>query len=135
MSYVIDGAGLTPTDVAAIRAMIEPWTNACVGRDWDRLLALCTEDVTFLPPNEATVQGPGVHRWLENFPTIKAMAIEIDHIEGAAQLACLRGAVKMTLDISGQEVLFNGKYTDLFRKQPDGTWRFALVIWNSNEPV
>jgi hypothetical protein len=23
------------------------------------------------------------------------------------------------------------KYADVFRRQPDGTWRFALVVWNA----
>ena len=63
------------------------------------------------------------------------MAFDIDHLEGVGHLACLRGWVKMTLDVSGQQVLFNGKYTDVCRKQPDGTWRFALVMWSSNEPA
>ena len=133
MSHVIDGTGLSSPDVAAIRALIEPWTNACVRRDWDTLLGMCTDDVIFLPPNKPAVQNSGVRQWLDDFPTIKAMAWDIDHIEGVIGLACLRGWVKMTLDVSGQEVLFNGKYTDICRKQADGSWRFALVIWNSNE--
>ena len=40
MSQVIDGTGLTPNDVLAIGALVEPWTNACVGRDWDSLLGM-----------------------------------------------------------------------------------------------
>jgi len=87
----------------------------------------------FLPPNEPAVQGSDVRSWLDRLPTIRAMASDLDHIEGAFGLAYLRGWVKLTLDVSGQEVLFNGKFTDVCRKQVDGTWRFALSIWNSNE--
>ena len=135
MSQVIDGTGLTADDVAAIRGTIEPWRNACVRRDWDGLLGMCTDDIVFLPPDEPTVEGGVVRRWLDNFPAIKAMSLDIDRVEGTGHLACVRGSVRMTLEVSGQQLAFDGKYTDLFRKQPDGTWRFALVMWNSNKPA
>jgi ketosteroid isomerase-like protein len=133
MSLVIDGTGLTADDVAAIRGMIEPWIDACVQRDWDRLLAMCTDDIVFLPPNEPPVETARARSWLDNFPTIKAMSIEMEHIEGAGQLACVRGWVKMALEISAQQVAFDGKYIDVFRKQPDGQWRFAQVMWSANK--
>ena len=133
MSQVIDGTGLTADDVAAIRGTIEPWTNACVRRDWDGLLRMCTDDIVFLPPDEPVVEGGGVRRWLDNFPAIKAMSLDIDHVEGAGHLAFVRGRVRMTLEVSGQQLAFDGKYIDLFRKQPNGTWRFAQVMWNSNK--
>jgi ketosteroid isomerase-like protein len=132
MSQVIDGTGLTADDVIAIRALVEPWTTACVKRDWDSLLDMCTDDVVFQPPNEPIVEGAAARSWLDRFPTIKAMAWDIEHVEGAGQLAWARGWVRMTLEVSGQQVGFDGKYTDLFRKGSDGTWRFALVVWNSN---
>ena len=132
MSQVIDATRLTSQDVAAIRATTEPWANACVRRDWDRLLAMCTDDIVFLPPNEPVVEHGGVRSWLDNFPTIKQMSIGIERIEGAGLLACVRGSVRMMLEISGQQVPFDGKYIDVFRKQPDGSWRFAQVMWSAN---
>jgi len=132
MSQIIDPTGLMADDVAAIRGTIEPWTNACVRRDWDRLLSMCTDDVVFLPPNEPAVEGGGVRAWLDNFPTIIAMSLDMERVEGAGQLACVRGWVKMTLEISGQQLAFDGKYIDVLRKQPDGMWRFAQVMWNAN---
>ena len=61
------------------------------------------------------------------------MAWDIEHMEGEGNLACLRGWVKMTLAISGQEMSFNGKFGDVCRKEADGQWRFSHIIWNSNE--
>jgi ketosteroid isomerase-like protein len=134
MSPTATGTGLSPADVSAIRAIREPWTKACLKRDWDTLLGMCTDDIVFLPPNEPAVQGNGVRPWLDNFPMIKAMEWDIDHMDGNGDLAWLRGWVRMTLEASGQQVKFNGKYTDVCRKQ-SGSWRFALVIWNSNDPA
>ena len=96
---------------------------------------MCTDDIVFLLPGEPAVEGDGVRRWLDNFPAINAMASDIDRVEGAGHLACVRGWVRMTLEVSGQQLAFDGKYTDLFRKQPDGTWGYALVMWNSNNQV
>ena len=133
MSQVIDGTGVNPADETALRAFIAPWAEACVQRDWGALLAMCTDDVIFLPPNEPAVQGPDVRAWLETFPTIRGMTFDFDHIESSAALACGRGPVKMDLEVSGQPVAFDGKFTDHFRRQPDGTWRFSLVMWSSNQ--
>jgi ketosteroid isomerase-like protein len=104
-----------------------------VRRDWDALLGMCTDDVVFLPPNEPIVEGSAVRPWLESFPTVKAMAWDIDHLESAGDLSWLRGWVRMTLDISGEEIVFAGKYTDIARRQPDGSWRFAAIMWSSDE--
>ena len=82
MSQVIDGTGLTADDVVAIRGTFEAWRDACVRRDWDALLGMCTDDIVFLPPGESTVEGAGVRGWLDNFPIIKAMSLDIDRIEG-----------------------------------------------------
>jgi len=135
MSQVIDGTGLTADDVVAIRGTFEAWRDACVRRDWDALLGMCTDDIVFLPPGESPVEGAGVRAWLDNFPVIKAMSLDIDRIEGAGHLAGVRGLVRMTLEVSGQQLEFDGKYTDLFRKQPNGRWFYALVMWNSNTPA
>jgi ketosteroid isomerase-like protein len=104
-----------------------------MARDWDTLLSFCTDDIAFSPPNEPLVQGPAARPWLERFPTISTMGWDIDHIEEAGDLAWLRGGVRMTLDVSGQTVDFDGKYTDVARRGADGAWRIAHVMWSSNE--
>jgi ketosteroid isomerase-like protein len=114
-------------------ALVEPWTLACVARDWDALLSFCTDDVAFSPPNGPLAEGAAVRPFLEGFPTISKMGWGIDHIEEAGDLAWLRGWVRMTLDVSGQKVDFDGKYTDIARRGADGTWRIAQVMWSSNE--
>ena len=123
------------TAASAMSALIEPWIRACVARDWDALLSFCTDDVAFSPPNGALAEGKAVRPFLEGFPSIATMGWGVDHIEEAGDLAWLRGWVRMTLDVSGQTVDFNGKYTDIARRGADGTWRMAHVMWSSNEPA
>ena len=123
----------TSSATSAIAALIQPWTGACLARDWDALLALCTDDIVFSPPNEPAVEGAAARPWLEKFPSIKSMGWDIDHLEAVGDLAWLRGWVKMTIDVAGQTIAFDGKYTDVARRDADGTWRMALVMWSSNE--
>jgi uncharacterized protein (TIGR02246 family) len=33
---------------------------------------------------------------------------------------------------AGEELLDSGKYLAVFRRQPDGTWRWATDMWNSD---
>ena len=125
----------TRSAASAIAELVEPWTRACLARDWDALLGFCTDDVVFSPPNEPSVEGQAVRPWLENFPPTTSMSWNIEHLEGDGDLAWLRGPVSMTVDVGGQGVAFDGKYTDVCRRGPDGTWRFAVVMWSSNEPA
>ena len=73
--------------------------------------------------------------WLEAFPTVKAMTLNMEHVEGSGDLASVRGAVTQTVEDGGQEVTLNGKYHNSARRQADGSWRFASIMWGSNEPA
>jgi ketosteroid isomerase-like protein len=106
MSVASNGTGLTTADAAALRALIAPWTAACLRQDWDSLLQMCTDDIIFMPPNAPAAQGGAVRQWLEGFPPISGMAWDIEHMEGAGDLAVLRGWVTMTLDVNGEQVRF-----------------------------
>ena len=38
------------------------------------------------------------------------------------------------LDIDGEEVSASFKFADLLRRDTDGNWRYAYVIWNLDSP-
>lgn len=128
---------ITPVDVSAIKGTITPWIDACLTRNWDKLLALCTDDVVFLPPDEPVVAAGQVRPWLENYPEIKAFDVEFDHVEGQDQIAVARGRFTITVMPEGAPapMTVNGKFTDTFRKDDQGKWRYASVTWNSSLPT
>jgi len=127
---------LTPVDVDAIKATTEPWVAACIARDWDALLGMCTDDIVFLPPNEPIVASNQVRPWLENYPEIKTFEATFDHVEGMDQLAMARGHFTMTVVLPGstEPIATEGKFVDTFRKDATGNWKYATVIWNANTP-
>ncbi len=127
------GAQQQPDDDAQIRATIAPWIQACLDRDWDALLAMCTEDIVFSPPEEPKVSGDAARLWLENYPVIKALTFDFDRIEVSGDLAAANGSGSMTLEVEGQEVSLEIEFTDVFRKDERGTWLYSSVIFNNNE--
>lgn len=118
-----------------IRATIAPWTKACLDRNWDHLLGMCTSDVVFAPPGEPKVFGSKVRPWLEAFPVMKAFKFNFDQIDVSGDLATAVGGGTWTLDVDGHEVTAAFKFVDVFRKSGDGSWRYAHVIWNSDTPA
>jgi len=117
---------------SAANSYINPWSRACVERDWDALLAMCNDDMVFMPPGTNAVSGGSMRQWLDSLPTVKAMSWSIARIRQDGDTACLHGPVKQTFTIEGRDEHFDGKYCDVMRRGSDGKWRFSLIIWNSN---
>lgn len=124
----------TSSASSAIQGIIPRWNQACLDRDWDALLSMCTTDMVFMPPEGSPVAGAAIRPWLEAFPVIKTMWWEVSDLDESGDLAVARGPVKETLEIEGQEVLIDGKYCDVLRRGTDGEWRLSVVMWNSSVP-
>ena len=127
------GAQQQPDDAAQFRATIEPWTKACVDRDWDALLAMCTEDIVISGPGDPKVTGDAVRPWLENYPVIKTMAFDYDRMEISGDLAAANGSGSMTIEVEGQEDSMDFDFIDVFRKDRHGTWLFSSIVFNSKD--
>ena len=120
---------------SAIRATVAPWTQAALDRNWDAMISMCTNDVVFAPPGEPSVSGKGLRPWLEAFPVMKEFNWDFDRIEVNGDLATGVGHGTWTLDINGQLVSASFKFADVFKKGPDGNWKYAHVIWNTDAPT
>ncbi len=132
MDTTATGAQLQPDDAAQIRATIEPWTKACLDRDWDALLAMCTEDIVISGPGGPKVSGDAVRPWLENYPVMKTMAFDFDRMEISGDLAVANGSGSMMIEVEGQEASMVFDFTDVLRKQ-HGTWLYSSVVFNSKD--
>ena len=123
-------AALPAADIAAIEATVDPWRTACIERDWDAALDMCTDDCVFLPPGMPSVPPDGLRAFFEAYPEIKAFTFRYDHIEGRDDLATARGGFEMTVVQDGVETSATGKFLDIFRKGDDGVWRYSTIAWN-----
>ena len=117
-------------DVDAIRAAIARDADAVRRGDWDMVIHLFTPDAVRFPPNQPPVRGRTAMRaWLDTSPPIAAFSITADEIVGAGDVAFVRGAYAMTLDVT-PPVSDSGHYMGLIRKQPDGAW-----LWSTDMAV
>ncbi len=102
-------------------------------RDWDALLAMCTEDVVFSGPGQPKVTGDALRAWLEDYPVIKTFTSDFDRIEVSGDLAVASGSGNDIVEVEGQEVSGSFEFTDAFRKDQNGTWLYSWVTFNRNE--
>ena len=92
-------AELTDQDRAELREMIEQkWVATCKTRDWEACMALCTEDLVYMPPDHTVLHGKAeTQAWLSQFPEMKNFTQELVDITGDTSLAVVRGTAKVTI--------------------------------------
>ena len=135
-----EAAGLSEEDVAAIKKDVEEvWVGAMKAGDLATLAAMFTEDAVNMPENEPAHQGrEAIKAWLSaddfQFTDLRQTAEEI---AGRDDLAYVRGAFSATVEVEGEPepIELIGKFIEIRRKQPNGTWLIAVNIVNSDLPV
>lgn len=134
-------APLSAADQAAIRATDSGFTTAAGAGDAAGVAAMYMADARLMPPNAATVQGrDGIQKFWGGFMEAYRLKIAVtaDEVEGRGDLAYSRG--HFTLDATpkaqGAAPLHDeGKFLEILRRQPDGTWRYAVDMYSSDLPV
>lgn len=117
-------------DEQEIRELISTWLRATRDGDVDTVLSLMTEDVVFLAPDRAPMQGrdafgKGMRAALGRF-TIDSRS-EIDEVAVFGDLAYCRSSlsVTMTTPHNATPTLSRGHTLTIFRRCDDGKWRLA----------
>ena len=129
--------GLSEADRTAIRKADETDMMMMIAKDWKGDLALYTEDAIQLPPNQAALQGKAaIQAWDEAFPPFSNFQEQSLEIEGQGNLAYDRGTYSMTVTPPrAAPIEDRGKYLTIYRKQADGSWKIARVMFNSDLPL
>jgi ketosteroid isomerase-like protein len=134
MSQSFSGT-LSAEDISAIKKANELFGAYVVAQDFESLVKLYTTDVVFMPPNGAAVHGrDDLLAWFKAFPSATHMEVSADHIEGQGDLAYVLGSYSMTIEPEGAPGPINdrGKFIEIRKRQPDGTWPLAADIFNSD---
>jgi len=125
------------TDMKAIRGWTENYMAAIKTGDVERLLSLESNDVCYLPPNQPILSGKeAARKWFVQYfnyfnPEEKLYILNLETKDDYAFLIgryTFFGKVKQ----SGGEFRDNGKFIDIFKRQPNGDWKRTLHIWNSD---
>jgi len=130
---------VTTTEPALARAH-EAYLAAINANDVEAVLALLTEDAVYLPPHEPAVVGTAAIRpWLAGYFGAYRTHWEKETRElVAAGDWAFEVAAERVRDVpadGGAPVDDIAKGIIIYRRQPDGAWKVARDIWNSDAPA
>jgi uncharacterized protein (TIGR02246 family) len=130
-----DRAARAAVDSAANKLVTALRTNAS-----DSLLALMTDDVVLMPPNEPVLKGKAaVRAWYDQLLTqLRTSSLMINDREvliggeWATELAGFEWTLAAVA--GGPTVTERGSYVQVWHRERDGQWLFARELWNSTSP-
>ena len=129
-------------DLAAIEKLHQEDIQVTLSQDPKGLIDIWTEDaVRFNPGSPPAVGKQAIQAENEKaraqYPGFKVLsyAAEYKNIQIEDGLACEWGEheAKFTMSPEGPPLSFHTKVLRVLRRQSDGMWKFALVIWNQAE--
>ena len=106
----------------------------------ETIFASFAEDARVLAPGMPMAEGweasRAVFAELEDLPGYSLeYSPQIAEVSGAADLGYTIGTYHMTLpDSDGNISEVDGKYLTIWKRQPDGSWKVAVDMFNSNGP-
>lgn len=126
---------------AAIRGMTMEWVNAATAKDVEGMVVGFADDASLLAPNAPLAAGKEAIRtvWSELVErpglsqSAEATTVEVS---SRGDLGYAVGTYESTWnDPEGNRVTDRGKWVAVYKKQPDGTWKCVLEIWNTDQPA
>lgn len=121
-----------------LRDLDAQWSKAAAAKDLERTVAYYSEDAIVLPPNATRAATKETIRnvWKD---VLAAPGLVITwkptkvKLSTSGEIAWVSGAYELTTnDPSGKAANDRGKYLEVWEKQPDGDWKCAADMWNSD---
>lgn len=131
-------AALSASDSAGIAAADSAFLAAANSGDAAAVAAVYASDASLLPPNLPVQRGrAAIQTFWGGLLDAYTVTFEIspDIIEGRGDLAYDMGHYRFTAvpkSKSAPGIADEGKFVEILKKQPDGTWKYAVYIFNSN---
>ena len=131
-------ASLSPADVAGIRSVDSAFMAAANAGDAEGVTAAYAEDGALLAPNLPPQKGrDAIKAFWGGFLEAYTVRFEVasDTIEGRGDLAYNQGHYRFTAVPKAKGVpgiADEGKFVEILKKQPDGSWKYVVDMWSSN---
>jgi len=133
---------MTKTDVGQAERVIgdqhHQANKALSNGNLEALMAAYADDIVMMPPNEAERVGRTAVRsmWEDLLRDFTAeVSVSIKELQVLGEWAFERGTFTMELAprTGGPPVQDFGKYLDILRQQPDGSYKYSRVMFNSSQ--
>ena len=128
-------------DETALRNRDNEWSKAASRKDVDKTVSYYADDAVVMPPNSPPLSGKEPIRslWqgMLGAPGFSGGWADT-HVEVArsGELAYVRGTYEFTKnDASGKPMTDKGKYVEIWKKQPDGSWKCIVDMFSSDLPL
>jgi uncharacterized protein (TIGR02246 family) len=131
-------ASLSASDSAGIAAADSAFRAAADSGNAAGVAAVYASDASLLPPNFPLQRGrDAIQKFWSGLLEAYTVKFEItsDMIEGRGDLAYNMGHYRFTAvpkSKSAPGIADEGKFVEILKKQPDGTWKYTVDIYNSN---
>jgi len=134
---VVPRSAWAQAEAAIKKLSIDDWCKAEGARDLAAKMRLLTTDAVLLPPGGQSVVGhPAIRAWHEaawKGNTYQCSGT-VDELQVLGEWGFARGTFSgvLTPTSGGAPARDSGKFINVVRRQSDGTWKLARVIWNAN---
>ena len=128
-------------DIEAIRGVQNEYVRAMNSGDVDAWLETIGDDAVNLPPNHPQVTGKEAIRsyivtsYFERFNM--QLSISVQEVQILGDFAFTNGSFSLSLTPKdgGEVIEEKGKFIDIFKRQPGGSWKYYRIIFNSDIPL
>jgi ketosteroid isomerase-like protein len=127
-------------DEAALRDSDGQWAKTAASKDVEGTIAFYSDDALVLPPNAPLTSDKQAIRavWTELLAPGTSLSWQANKIEVArsGDLGYVTGAYQASLkDAQGKPVSDQGKFLEVWKKQPDGKWKCIVDTYSSDLPL
>ena len=129
------------SETEAVNALLEQWVSAVNAGDLDGWSATLADDATVMPPNAPAVTGiESLRPWMvETFfdPFNIQLSCTFDDVDPEGDVVFARGSYDLSLapKDGAQVIEDSGKFVNVFKRQQDDSFKYAIAMWSSNSPT
>ncbi len=134
-------SGTSEADLQSIRDFVAQLDAAINAGDLDALMALYSDSVIQMPPNEPLIQGKDALRartgdWFAIYNAESWSTVEYARVMGDRAFVRLSYVESATPKVEGEGAAFSvkGKWVVMLASKPDGSWQITNEIWNEDAP-
>ena len=128
-------------DAAAVQKADADWSAAAQSKQADAWLAFYADDAVVLPPNQAMATSKGeIRKSITDLLALPDLSVSWQTTKAEAarsgDLAYTYGTYELTSnDAQGNATTDHGKYSEIWKKQADGSWKCIVDMWSSDVPA